>query len=80
MFIGSDIKTKQTPWSESASKLYRLSDRHLLAKLVPTFVDKGCHVVIMTDPYGCILNFLDRLDQILKLQFTGKVRRRIVRK
>jgi hypothetical protein len=24
----------------------------LLAKLVPTFVDRGCHVVSATDPYG----------------------------
>jgi hypothetical protein len=32
------------PRSESASKLYRSSDRHLSAKLVPT-VDRGCHVV-----------------------------------
>jgi hypothetical protein len=64
MFIGSDIKTKQTPWSESARELYQLSDRRLLAKLVPTFVDRGCHMVSMMDPYGCILNFLDCLDQI----------------
>jgi hypothetical protein len=32
---------KQTPWSEFMSKLYRLSDRHLSAKLVPTFADKS---------------------------------------
>jgi hypothetical protein len=24
------------------------------------FVDKGCHVVSVTDPYGRILDFLDR--------------------
>jgi hypothetical protein len=42
------------------SELYRLSDRHLSAKLVPTFVDRGCHPVSMTDPYGRILGFLDR--------------------
>jgi hypothetical protein len=53
-------KTKQTPWSESASELYRPSDRRLSAKLVPTFVDRGCHVVRVTDPYGHILGFLDR--------------------
>jgi hypothetical protein len=33
-----------TPWPESASKLYGPSDRHL-AKLVPTFADRGSHVV-----------------------------------
>jgi hypothetical protein len=43
-------KNKQTLWPESASKLYRLSDRHLLVKLVPTFADRGCHMVNMTDP------------------------------
>jgi hypothetical protein len=51
---------KQTPWSESASELYRPSDRRLSEKLVPTFADRGCHVVSVTDPYGRILGFLDR--------------------
>jgi hypothetical protein len=36
------------------------SDRRMSAKLVPTFVDKECHVVSVTDPYGRILGFLDR--------------------
>jgi hypothetical protein len=49
-----------TPWSESASELYRPSDRRLSAKWLPTFADKGCHVVSVTDPYGRILGFLDR--------------------
>jgi hypothetical protein len=31
------------------------------AKLVPTFADKGCHVVSVTDPYG----FLDRSHYFL---------------
>jgi hypothetical protein len=53
-------KKKQTPWSESASEPYRLSDRRLSAKLVPTFSDRGCHVVGVTVPYGRILGFLDR--------------------
>jgi hypothetical protein len=39
--------------------LYRQSDRRLSAKLVPTFADRGCHVVIVTDPYGRILGFID---------------------
>jgi hypothetical protein len=51
---------KKTPWSESASELYRLSDRRFSAKCLPTFADKGCHVVNVTDPYGRILCFLDR--------------------
>jgi hypothetical protein len=53
------IPQKQTPWSESASELYRLRDRRFLAKLVPTFVERGCHVVSVTDPNGSILIFLD---------------------
>jgi hypothetical protein len=35
------VKTKQTPWLESVSKLYRPSNHRLLSKLVPTFVDRG---------------------------------------
>jgi hypothetical protein len=54
------IKKKKTPWSESASELYRPSDRRLLAQSLPTFADRGCHVVSVTDPYGRILGFLDR--------------------
>jgi hypothetical protein len=51
---------KKTLWPESASELYRLSDRSLSAKLVPTSADRGCHVVSVTDPYGRILGFIDR--------------------
>jgi hypothetical protein len=32
----------------------------LMAKLVPTFADRGCCVVSTTDPHGHILCFLDR--------------------
>jgi hypothetical protein len=49
-------KTKQTPWHESASELCRPSDRHLSAKLVLTFVNRGS----VTDSYCRILGFLDR--------------------
>jgi hypothetical protein len=49
-----------TPWPESASELYRPSDSRLTAKLVPTFADRRCHVVTVTNPYGRILGFLDR--------------------
>jgi hypothetical protein len=34
-----------------------LSDRRLSVKLVPTFQNRGCHVVSVTDPYGSILDF-----------------------
>jgi hypothetical protein len=49
----------QSPWPESASELYRPSDRRLSAKLVPTYDDRGCYVVSVTDPNGRILGFLD---------------------
>jgi hypothetical protein len=58
-FSHSIIK-KKTPWSESASELYLPSDRRLSAKGLPTFVDRGCHVVSVTDPYGRNLGFIDR--------------------
>jgi hypothetical protein len=51
---------KRTRWPESASELYRPRDRRLLAKLVPTFADRVCHVVSVTNPYGRIVGFLDR--------------------
>jgi hypothetical protein len=50
-----------TPWLESTSELYRPSYHRLSAKLVPTFADRGCRVVSVTDPYGRILGFLDRI-------------------
>jgi CBS-domain-containing membrane protein len=53
-------ETINTPWPESASELYRPSDSCLSAKLVPTFADRECHVVSVTDPYGRILGFLNR--------------------
>jgi hypothetical protein len=43
-------QTKQTPWSESASKLYRPSGRRLSATLVPPSADRGCQVVSVMDP------------------------------
>jgi hypothetical protein len=49
-----------TPWPETASELYRPSDRRLSAKLVPTFSDRGCHVVSVADHYCRILVSLDR--------------------
>jgi hypothetical protein len=41
---------QQTPWPEPASELYQPSDRRLSGKLVPTFADRGCHVVSAADP------------------------------
>jgi hypothetical protein len=32
----------------------------LVCEVMPTFADRGCHVISVTDPYGRILGFLDR--------------------
>jgi hypothetical protein len=53
-------KQKQTPWPESASELYRPNVLRLSTKLVPTVADRGCHMVIVSDPYSRNLGFLDR--------------------
>jgi hypothetical protein len=52
---------QKTPWPHSASELYWPSDRHLSTKLVPTFANRGCHVVSVMHPYGSIPRFLDRI-------------------
>jgi hypothetical protein len=51
------IHGKKPPWPESASELYRPSDRLLSEKLMPTFADRGCLVVRAMDPYCRILDF-----------------------
>jgi CBS-domain-containing membrane protein len=58
-FVWVSLPQTKTPWSESASE-YRPSDRRLSANWLPTFADKACHVVSVTDPYGRIIGFLDR--------------------
>jgi hypothetical protein len=57
--LAEDTNYTETLWPESASELYRPSDHRLSAKLVPTFADRGCHVVSMMDPCSRILRFLD---------------------
>jgi hypothetical protein len=64
-FVCSEIVTVykivlKTPWPESASELYRSSDRRLLAMLVPTFAVRRCHLVSVKDPHYRIFGFLDR--------------------
>jgi hypothetical protein len=49
-----------SPWFKSASEVCRPNDRRLSAKWLPTFADRECHVVSVTDSYGRILGFLDR--------------------
>jgi hypothetical protein len=57
--LNNNNNNKKTPWSESASELYRPSYRRLSAKWLSTFADRGCHVASVTKPYGRILDFLD---------------------
>jgi hypothetical protein len=51
------LKLNYTRWPESVGELYRPSDRRMSAKFVPTFADRGCHVVSVTDPSDRILGF-----------------------
>jgi hypothetical protein len=44
---------------ESASELYRSSDRLRSAKLEPTLADRGCHVVSATSPSDRNFDFPD---------------------
>jgi hypothetical protein len=48
-------------------ELHRPTDRRLSAKLVPTFSDRGCHVVSATDPTAVNLGFLDRSHYFLEI-------------
>jgi hypothetical protein len=69
-------KESKSPWPESASELYKPSDRPLSAMLVPIFADIGCQMVIVTDSYGSILGFLDLKkinDKIKKFKKRTKV-------
>jgi hypothetical protein len=54
------LQKLKTPYPKSASEFYPTSDCRLSAKLSPTFADRGCRLVSSTDPYGRILDFLDR--------------------
>jgi hypothetical protein len=50
-----------TPWAESASELYRPSERCLSAKLVPTFANRGVsRGQLGVSPCGRDLGFLER--------------------
>jgi hypothetical protein len=50
--------------SQRANYVYGQSGRRFSASLLPTFADRGCHVISVTDPYGRILGFLDRSRNI----------------
>jgi hypothetical protein len=66
------ILSEKSQWPEPASEIYRPSDRRL-SKLVPTFTDRECHMVSVTDPNGRILGFLDRIltDTLESLEWPG---------
>jgi hypothetical protein len=53
------------------SELYRPSDRRLSKKLVPTFADRWCQEISVTDPYGRNLGFLDRFKDLLLYVISG---------
>jgi hypothetical protein len=59
-FTATAKQKKLTPWSESASKLYRPSYRLLSAKLMPNLWIDGAAWSAWRIPYGRILGFLDR--------------------
>jgi hypothetical protein len=52
-------KLNHTPWPESMSEIYQMIDCCSSAKLVPTFVDRECHMVSVANPHGSNLGFLD---------------------
>jgi hypothetical protein len=60
---------KQTPWPKSAIELYRPSDFCLLAKIVPTFADRGCRVVSATDPTAVFSVSRPGLEDMAKSKF-----------
>jgi hypothetical protein len=53
----ANLTCGKTPWPEFANELYRRRGSRLSAKLVPTFADRRCLVVSVTDPYRRILGF-----------------------
>jgi hypothetical protein len=56
--VRENVLRIKTPWPESASEVYRPSDRRLSAKLVPIFADRWYHVVSVKVPYGRILGYV----------------------
>jgi hypothetical protein len=52
MYFGTVYKVLKTPGLQSASELYRPSDRRLSAKFVPTLAERGCRVVSATNPHS----------------------------
>jgi hypothetical protein len=72
MWLEHNILQNKTPWTESASELYRPKDRSLSAKLLPTFADRECRVLSPTDPHGRISRF-SRPEQLLSLPSSSSI-------
>jgi hypothetical protein len=53
-------KIQNKSFFSSLNMLRKCIATHQFSALVPTFPDRGYHVVSVTDPYGRNLNFLDR--------------------
>jgi hypothetical protein len=61
----SNVKKKKL---RGLNPLANYSDRRLSAKLLPTFADRGWHVVSVTDPFSRILDFIDRMEAVTLLK------------
>jgi hypothetical protein len=57
--VNALLNFKKPPWHESASKLYRPSNRHLSVNSVSAFADRRCCVVSVTVPLGRNLGIRD---------------------
>jgi hypothetical protein len=73
------LTNQLTLWPESASEVYRPSDRRLSAKSLPFFADRMCYVISTTDPlrpYSRIfrpepLHFLSSNSSIVLTRLSG---------
>jgi hypothetical protein len=65
MGIVDEVRLLLRLYRKEKTKKMRPSDRRLLAKSVPNPANRGCHVVSVTDPHGCILGLLDRVKEPL---------------
>jgi hypothetical protein len=59
-------KTNSVAWVRQ-HELYRLSDHHLPAKLVPTLADRGCRMVSAMNPSVVNFGFLDQSRYFLEI-------------
>jgi hypothetical protein len=60
-----------TPWFQSAKRIYRPSDCHLSAKLVPTLVERECRVVSAINPHRPEPQFPWNSSSIILMRLSG---------